>query len=227
MCGRYTLDVSGDALARHVGLDSAPDVSRFNIAPSQEVPVVRVPSLNASKRISELQWGLVPFWADDTSFGHNLINARSETASEKPSFRDAFAKRRCVVPASGFYEWHEPEGDGPKQPYYIHPADEPIFGFAGLWERWTDDSTGERLESFTILTGEPNDRVADIHDRMPVVLSPDDYDFWMDPAIKDQSALQELVDRVHPVDRLDAHPVDTRVNNPDYDAPDCIEPMEG
>ncbi len=226
MCGRYTLDISGDELARHFGLDGAPDVSRFNIAPSQDVPVVRVPSLNASKTVSHLQWGLVPFWADDTSIGNNLINARSETASEKPSFREAFSRRRCVVPASGFYEWKASSGGGGKQPYYIHPDDSPLFGFAGLWERWEDDQTGERLDSFTILTGEPNDRVADIHDRMPVILSPDDYDFWMDPAIKDESALQALVERVYPDDHLDAHPVDTRVNNPSYDEPDCIEPVE-
>ncbi|MFB6350991.1 MAG: SOS response-associated peptidase, partial [Bradymonadaceae bacterium] len=160
MCGRFTLNTTGREIAVQFDLDAELEIpARYNIAPTDDSPIVRLPDMAAPREASFLRWGLVPFWADDPSIGNRMINARAETVPDKPSFRAAFKKRRCVVPASGFYEWKKTE-DG-KQPYYIRHADEQVLGFAGLWERWTDDHSGEVVESFTILTGEPNDLVAD------------------------------------------------------------------
>lgn len=225
MCGRFTLNATGEDLIRHFDLERGVEIHpRFNIAPTDESPIVRVPDMQAGREADYLQWGLVPFWADDTSIGNNMINARAETAHEKPAFRAAFSRRRCLVPASGFYEW-VPGEDG-KQPYYIRRADDQLLGFAGIWESWTDDETGEKLETFAILTGEPNDFVAEFHDRMPVVLAPEDYGFWLDPALDDEEGLNELVNEPYPGDELDAHPVSTRVNSPTNDDPDLVEPVE-
>lgn len=225
MCGRFTLNTTRREIARQFELDVELEIpSRYNIAPTDDSPIVRLPDMAASREAAFLRWGLVPFWADDPSIGNRMINARSETVPDKPAYREAFESRRCVVPASGFYEWKKTD-DG-KQPHYIHPPDESLFGFAGLWERWNDDQTGEVIESFTILTGEPNDFVADVHDRMPVILDPEDYAFWLDPALKDAEALHDLVRQTYPSDRLDAHPVSTHVNNPTNDDPSCIDPVE-
>ena len=225
MCGRFTLNTTGREIARQFGLDYEIDIApRYNIAPTQESTVVRVPDMGADREAPMLRWGLIPFWADDKKIGNRMINARSETVADKPAYRVAFSRRRCIVPASGFYEWKK-TGDG-KQPYYIHAADDGLLGFAGLWESWSDDETGESVESFTILTGEPNDKCADVHDRMPVILEPDDYGFWLDPGMKDKEALKDLVLQTYPSDALDLHPVSTHVNSPQNDDPTCIEPLD-
>ncbi len=225
MCGRFTLNTTGGELARQFELEAEFEVSaRYNIAPTDKSPVVRVPDLATPREAVFLRWGLVPFWADDPSIGNRMISARAETVPDKSAYRAAFQKRRCLVPASGFYEWKK-TGDG-KQPYYIRRTDEQLLGFAGLWERWSDDQSGEVVESFTILTGEPNDRVADLHDRMPVIVKSEDYDFWLDPAMKDKEALHELALETFPADPLEAYPVSTHVNKPTHDDPSCIEPLE-
>lgn len=226
MCGRFTLNTTGREIARHFDLvEELEFAPRFNVAPTQNIPVVRVRDMEVGREASMLRWGLVPFWADDPSIGNRMINARAETVHEKNAYRVPFSRRRCIVPATGFYEWHDPgDGEG-KQPWYIRSADEEILGFAGLWEEWEDEETGEALETFTILTGEPNELVADIHDRMPVVLEPDDYALWIDPALKDKEALKELVRRIYPGKKLEAYPVSTHVNSPRNDDPRCIEPI--
>jgi putative SOS response-associated peptidase YedK len=163
------------------------------------------------------QWGLVPRWAKDPKIGNSMINARSESAAEKPAFRDAFRRRRCLVAADGFYEWKK-LGAKTKQPYYFHMRDGRPFGFAGLWER-----CGE-LESCTILTTTPNELCATVHDRMPVILSPNDYDRWLDPAMTDAAELQPLLD-AYPAEEMLATPVSTHVNNVRNIDESCIVPV--
>lgn len=225
MCGRFTLDTTGREIARQFEVVNELELGpRYNIAPTQESPVVGLREAGADRKASLLRWGLVPFWADDPKIGNKMINARAETVADKPAFRAAFKRRRCVVPASGFYEW-KPTDDG-KQPYYIKRADDSLLGFAGLWEHWSDDETGESIDSFTILTGEPNDLLGEIHDRMPVILQPNDYGFWLDPENDDKEALQELVLQPYPSEQLEAYPVSTHVNSPQNDDPGCIEPLD-
>ncbi|MFB6262035.1 MAG: SOS response-associated peptidase [Bradymonadaceae bacterium] len=224
MCGRFTLNTTGEAIAAQFDVDSVLDPRpRYNIAPTDEASVVREPDAG-DRELSELRWGLVPFWADDPSIGNKMINARAETAPDKPAFRDAFRKRRCIVPASGFYEWAETD-DG-KQPYWVHPSEDELWGFAGLWERWSDEQTGEILETFAILTGEPNDAVAQLHDRMPVILQRESYDVWLRPGDTDPDSVWELAQRTYPSSKVAAHPVSTRVNNPRFDEPSAIEPLD-
>jgi putative SOS response-associated peptidase YedK len=167
-----------------------------------------------------VRWGLIPSWADDASIGNRLINARAETAAEKPSFRSAFKHRRCLIPTSGFYEWQKVGTK--KQPHYIRRPDEVPFAFAGLWERW--EKGGEPIESCTILTTEANGMMRPIHDRMPVILGPEAWGQWLDPEGKESLPLKPLL-RPYPDDWLTAYPVSTRVNNPKYDAPACVAPL--
>jgi putative SOS response-associated peptidase YedK len=188
---------------------------RYNVAPTQQVGVVR--TADGQRELSFMQWGLVPRWAKDPKIGSQMINARAETAAEKPSFRDAFKRRRCLVVADGFYEWKK-TGGKTKQPFYIRMKDNRPFGFAGLWERW-----GE-LESCTILTTCPNELCASVHDRMPVILSPNDYDQWLDPKVTDAPQLQLLLDP-YPSDEMTADPISTHVNNVRNIDEKCIEPL--
>lgn len=222
MCGRFTLLIPGEELAESFGLEATPALApRYNIAPTQEAAVVRVDEPGAPRRLAELRWGLVPAWADDPSIGSRLINARAETVAEKPAFRDAFRERRCAVPADGFYEWAETDGGG-KQPYVIRLADGGPFAFAGLWERWRG-ADGEELESFAILTTRPSEMVAEIHDRMPVLLRDARLDLWLDP----EERRPESLGRVFPPppeDALVAYPVSRAVNDPSHDSPACLEP---
>jgi len=193
---------------------------RFNIAPTQSVMTI---SLDANgKRLGlKRQWGLIPSWAKDPGIGSKMINARSETVAEKPAFRSAFRSRRCLVPASGFYEW-QATGAKVKQPWHITPADGPSLVFAGLWESW-NDPTGNRLESCTILTTTPNSVMSEIHDRMPVILDAEAFPVWLDPTI-DPEALQSLLVPC-PDEWLEKVPISTRVNNVRNDDPDCIKPI--
>jgi putative SOS response-associated peptidase YedK len=221
MCGRFTLTASGDVLARVFGLASPPAVTpRYNIAPTQPVPIVRAGS-DGARSWSEVHWGLIPSWADDPALGARLINARSETAAEKPSFRAAFRGRRCLVPASGFFEWKT--GKGRKQPYYVRRTDERPLAFAGLWERWQPAADVDPVESCTILTCGPNALLAPLHPRMPVILAPEDQARWLAPDERDPARLRPLLRPCDPA-VLEVYPVSTVVNNARRDGPECVEP---
>ncbi len=163
-------------------------------------------------------WGLVPRWADDPAIGNRLINARAETAATKPSFRDAFRRRRCLIPADGFYEWKR-QGGG-KQPYYIRLEDDRPFAFAGLWERW--EKAGAVIESCTILTTDANELLMPLHNRMPAILDREQFDRWLDPTIEDAKVLQPLLGP-YPAERMIAYPVSTVVNSPRHDVAECID----
>ncbi len=222
MCGRFTLFDSVASVAEGFGLAEVPFLSpRYNIAPSQEVAAVRIPAEGRAREFALLRWGLVPSWAKDPSLGDRMINARSETAAEKPAFRSAIRRRRCLVPASGFYEWKRTNGR--KQPYFIRMRAGKVFAFAGLWESWKEPG-GAAVESCALLTTSPNDLLRPIHDRMPVIVSPRDYDLWLSPEIQDPRELAFLF-RPYPLEEMDAFPVGTAVNNPKTDAPGLIEPL--
>ncbi len=218
MCGRFTLHTEAGRLARQfvvqLDLDLAP---RYNIAPSQDVLAIRQGP--AGREAVMLHWGLVPFWAREVKTGYRMINARAETVAQKPAFRAAYRRRRCLVPADGFYEWRS--GPRGKQPCHITLADGAPFAIAGLWERWEGDGT---LESCTLIVTAANALVEPIHDRMPVILDPADYGAWLDPATE-PGVLGALL-RPYPPQGMCAHPVSTRVNNPRNDDPACLEPVE-
>lgn len=219
MCGRYALILSGRALAEHFDLPTVPTLGpRYNIAPTQSVPIVRAGSAEP-REWCEVRWGLIPFWAKDASIGARMINARSETAAEKPAFRQAVRRRRCLIPASGFYEWSR--RGGAKQPFYIHLSDSRPLAFAGLWERWRP-SESDPVESCTILTTSPNPVVAELHDRMPVILPPERYDEWLSAAELASERLVTLLS-AFPAEEMEAYPVSRHVNSPANDDPACIE----
>ncbi len=221
MCGRYSLTSPVESVVQLFDLDTRPNLPpRYNIAPTQEVAVVRTEG--GARSLGLMRWGLVPAWAKDPAIGQRLINARGETAADKPSFRSAFKRRRCLIPADGFYEW-QARGRGPKQPYRIARPDGGPFAFAGLWEAWRDGEGDERL-TCTILTTEANRALREIHARMPVILGPDDYGPWLDVDGAAPAALQGLLEPV-PEDWLAAYPVSTRVNNVKNDDPACIAPL--
>jgi putative SOS response-associated peptidase YedK len=223
MCGRFALLVPGEELAEAFGLEKAPPLApRYNIAPTQPVAAVRRHPGTGRRELTHLHWGLIPFWADDTAIAGRLINARSETAAEKPSFRAAFKYRRCIIPASGFYEWQKRNGH--KQPYYIRHAGGAPLGLAGLWEHWQSDD-GSEIESCTILTTRPNEQVRPLHNRMPVILAPEDYDVWLNSDGQHRDELQHLLQPA-PEELLDAYPISTYVNRPQNEGPRCIEPLE-
>jgi putative SOS response-associated peptidase YedK len=216
MCGRYTLSTPADVLAELFELEVVPALRpRYNIAPTQNAPIVR--SKGESRKLDLLRWGLIPHWAKEKSMGNRMINARSETVADKPSFRSSFKRQRCLVPADGFYEW---KIDGSvKQPYHIRLKDGRPFAMAGLWSRWQDPE-GEDILTYTILTTEPNPLLADIHNRMPVILPPDAYDIWLGESSRED--LQALL-QSYPAADMEAGPVSRLVNNPTHDDPRCIE----
>ncbi len=218
MCGRYTLRTPVETLAEEFGITGPlPEVQpRYNVAPTQEV--VAVLTEDDERHLEMLRWGLIPSWADDPAIGNRMINARSETAAQKPSFRSAFRKRRCLILADGFYEWQK-TGNG-KQPYYIHMEDGSLFAFAGLWEVWSGD--GEEIRSCTILTTSANEMVGKIHHRMPVILPPENYELWLDPDMGEAEPLLDLL-RPYPDDVMVAYPVSRLVNSPSNDDERCVE----
>ena len=221
MCGRFTLTTSSAELAEHFDLAETPQLApRYNVAPAQEVAAVRVLVQGKGREVQMLHWGLIPSWAKDPKVGYRMINARCETVETKPSYRAAYRRRRCLVLADGFYEWQK-QGRT-KQPYLIRLAAGGPFGIAGLWERWKDPD-GETVESCTLLTCEANELVAKIHDRMPVILHPDDHELWLDPEMQDPERLKPLL-RPCPADMLELVPVSAWVNNPRNDDPRCLEP---
>ncbi|HXU44769.1 MAG TPA: SOS response-associated peptidase [Thermoanaerobaculia bacterium] len=226
MCGRYTLSAPPELIADLFEIPDVPSFSpRFNIAPTQEVAVVRQPAPGAPRRLDLLRWGLVPAWAEDPSIGNRMINARAESAAEKPSFKRSLQKQRCLVLADGFYEWKK-EGKL-KQPYWIHRRDGQPFAFAGLWASWRPRGAPREepaLETFTILTTTPNELMRPIHDRMPVILERDEHALWLDPAVSEVERLTSLLGPA-PDGAFEATPVSRAVNSPAHDAPDCIESL--
>lgn len=219
MCGRYRLTAKERCLRDHFGVDG--DLSwapRWNIAPTQQVPVVRQDRKEPKRTFALLRWGLIPSWAKDASIGFKTINAMSETAADKPAFRDAMRQRRCLIPADGFYEWRK-TGTKDKQPYSFGMIDNDLFAFAGLWECWRDPA-GQYIESFTILTTKPNSPVADVHDRMPVIVNRDDYDLWLDPGFADVAAIADCLKPFDPRS-MKKYPVSTRVNRAGNDDEEC------
>ncbi len=224
MCGRYTLHHEPEEFEER--FEVKPDrkllAPRYNIAPSQIVPVIRHAGHIELKEMVGCKWGLIPFWAKDPKMGNNLINAKAETITEKPSFKQAFAKRRCLIPADGFYEWHK-RGKAPSQPIYVRRRDGGLFAFAGLWEEWKTPD-GERLPTCTIITVEPNELISQFHHRMAAILKPDEEGLWIDPGSKAEDLLGML--RPYASDELEAFPVSRAVNSPSFDDAACIAPME-
>ena len=224
MCGRFVGFRTVTELETYFPIDqtACEAAANFNVAPSQEVlTIVRRDGIN---HLDKMHWGLVPFWAKDRAIGNRLINARSETVSQKPSFRSAFKRRRCLIPADGFYEWTGPKGR--RQPVYLTLPDEAPFAFAGLWETWDDKGRADAVHlSCTILTRTASDSVRDIHHRMPVILAPDIYLDWLDPACQDVERVNEilqsgtLTDLVH-------RPVSPRVNAVRHNTAANIAPLE-
>ncbi|MBK9926550.1 MAG: SOS response-associated peptidase [Anaerolineales bacterium] len=222
MCGRFTLTVDPAELQDTFTDFIFPSkfAPRFNIAPSQ--PVLAIPNDGASKA-DFFVWGLIPMWAKDPSIGNRLINARGETVAEKPSFRGSFKYKRCIILADGFYEWKASSGKKPKTPYYIHMKDRKPFVFAGLWDSW-EGPDGSSIKTCTIITTEPNELMATLHARMPVILHPRDYAKWLDDAPQTPENLLPLI-KPFPADNMSAHPVSTLVNKPDNDSPELVVPV--
>lgn len=219
MCGRYTLHHTPDEITerfpvRQLQFDWEP---RYNIAPSQCVPVIRDGS---EWRLDGLQWGLVPFWAKDAKVGNQLINARAETISTKPAFRHAYARRRCLIPADGFYEWRKSGRE--RLPVCIRLKGGGLFAFAGLWEEWHPPG-GETLFTFTIITIPANPLLETIHSRMPAILRPDNEARWLD-SDNGKPPSTDLLHQTPPVDNFELFPVSRRVNSPAFEGPGCLEP---
>jgi len=221
MCGRYRLTAKERYLAEHFGVDDEIEWEpRYNIAPTQPVVVIRQDRDQPKRTFSLMRWGLIPYWSKDISIGNKTINAMSETVAEKPAFREAIRKRRCLVPADGFFEWKKLSSKR-KQPYNIGMLDDSLFAFASIWDRWRSGS-GEVIESCSILTTDANSLTRDIHDRMPAILEPGDYDLWLDPGITDPEQLQHLLRPFDPR-RMKKYPLSPKVSNVNIDGPECIQ----
>ena len=217
MCGRFSLTGSAPTLLSHFNVqESVVWDGRYNLTPSQEVLTMVQPA-GALRQLRRMRWGLIPSWAKDPTIGNQLINARAETVATKPAFRAAFRERRCLILTDGFYEW-EAQGRR-KRPWFIRMQDGRPFAFAGLWDRWTDPE-GRAVESCTIITTTPNDLIRRFHHRMPVILSPADYDVWLDGEIRDAERLPPLL-APYPPEAMTAYPVSPLVNNPANDSPAC------
>jgi len=222
MCGRFTLFEADKILSKEFGVSGVPPLSpRYNIAPSQPIAAIRTPHTGAGRELALLRWGLIPSWSKDPAIGNRLINARAETVQEKPSFRNAFRRHRCLIPTNGFYEWQRQERG--KQPYFVRMRDERIFAFAGLWDRWESPDDGV-IETCAILTTAANAVLSPIHGRMPVILPQAEYARWLDPALKDPDSLSPLLVPFPPEEML-AIPVNPRVNAPSTDDEKCIAPL--
>lgn len=223
MCGRFTLTADPADLQAAFPWVSFPEQvfsPRYNIAPTQPIAVVTNSSEN---KLDFFSWGLVPFWAKDPSIGSRMINARAETLADKPSFKNAFKRRRCLILADGFYEWQKIPGEKSKIPTYIHMKNGQPFAFAGLWEDW-HSADGSQILSATIITTKPNQLMAPIHNRMPVILPPNTYQEWLAASEVD---LQKMSKLLQPFDanKMEAYPVSQMVNNPRNDSPDLNKPL--
>jgi len=222
VCGRFGLFVTPEVLEEYFSLTDftaalAPP-PRYNLTPGQAVAVVR--ERDGRRRLDALQWGLVPFWAKDASIGRRLINARLDGVADKPAFREAWTRRRCLIPASGFYEWSEPV-DGRKRPHFIRPGDEPLFALAGLWERWRTPA-GDKLETCVIVTTDANAQLAPIHDRMPLLIPRDAHALWLDPG----SSVADVAKLAERPRTLAVRTVSFAVNDPRKDDETLIAPAE-
>jgi putative SOS response-associated peptidase YedK len=217
MCGRFALP-NPEELEGHFSVKKNPDLApRYNIAPSQDIAVIRLIPQTSSREIAILRWGLIPFWAKEKKIGYKMINARAESVTDKPAFRAAFKYRRCLIPATGFFEWSHKNKT--KQPYFIRLKDTNILAFAGLWEHWVGKD-GEVIDSCTVITTNANEAVKNIHDRMPVIIEPEQYDRWLDPGA-DEKNLSTLF-APFPDKKILAYPVGIEVNNPKNDSPNCL-----
>ncbi len=224
MCGRYRLSRRKQIIEEHFdSVSGEGDWSpRYNVAPTQPIPVIRQHPKEPIRQLSLMRWGLIPSWAKDSSAAASMINARSETAATKPAFRDALKSRRCLIPADGFYEWMRTGKT--KQPYCFEVNEGELFAFAGLWDRWKDPS-GQWVKSCSILTTTPNAVTAAVHDRMPVILDPDSYDLWLDPGMTNVAAASELL-KPYDARLMRCYPVSTRVNSVVNDDAECCTPVE-
>jgi putative SOS response-associated peptidase YedK len=224
MCGRYRLSRRKQLIEEYFATASGDDdwSPRFNIAPTQPVVVIRQNPKKPVRELSLMRWGLIPSWAKDSSVSASMINARSETSSMKPAFRDALKSRRCLIPADGFYEWKR---DGKtKQPFCFEVNQGELFAFAGLWDRWRDAS-GKTVETCSILTTTPNAVISAVHDRMPVILDPDSYDLWLDPGMRDVTAACEVL-KPYDARLMRCYPVSTRINHVANDDEESSRPVE-
>jgi putative SOS response-associated peptidase YedK len=224
MCGRYRLSRRKQIVAGHFDTaDWQDDWSpRYNIAPTQQIPVVRQHSREPIRQIATMRWGLIPSWAKDTSGAARMINARSETAHTLPAFRELMKSRRCLIPADAFYEWMRTGKT--KQPYCFEVNCGELFAFAGLWDRWKNP-TGDWINTCSILTTTPNAVTFNVHDRMPVILDRDSYDLWLDSGMQNVSAISEFLKPYDP-QSMRCYPVSTRVNATANDDEECCRPVE-
>jgi putative SOS response-associated peptidase YedK len=219
MCGRFALPYPSKTVAEYFSVpEEISFAPRYNIAPSQHLAVICSNKDAPGRQLAMMRWGLIPNWAKDEKLGYKMINARAETVAEKPAFRAAYRRRRCLIAAGGFYEWQRQEKI--KQPYYLTMKDTKIIAFAGIWERWQSPE-GEPVESCAILTTAANSSVRGIHDRMPVIVAPADYNFWIDPGAE-RDILQQIL-RFSQSISLSIYPVSAMVNNPTNDAPGCLQ----
>ena len=222
MCGRFTLTVDPGQLQEAFPWVEFPEdiTKRYNIAPSQPAAVVPNDGFN---RVDFFNWGLIPFWAKDPKIGNRMINARSETISEKPSFRGSFKYKRCLVLADGFYEWRKEPGSKSKTPIYLRMKSKMPIAFAGLWDDWHSND-GSEIRTFTIITTEPNTLIKEIHNRMPVILPLSSYHDWLKEGENEPELLKSFL-RPYPSEEMEAYPVSKYVNSPQNDSPDCILPL--
>ena len=223
MCGRYRLSRKKQFVEEYFASVLEEEWSpRYNIAPTQPVPVVRQKPKEPIRKLSLIRWGLIPSWAKDSSVAGQMINARSETAGMKAAFRDALKSRRCLVPADGFYEWQRMGKS--KQPYCFEVNEGELFAFAGIWDRWKDPA-GNVVETCSILTTTPNAVTSPVHDRMPVILDPDSYDPWLDPGMRNVVAVSELL-KPYDARLMRCYPISTRINNVTSDDEECSARVE-
>ena len=226
MCGRYRASKRKQEVEEYFDTVSGKGeedwIPRYNIAPTQPVPVIRQHPKEPVRKLSTMRWGLIPSWVKDASGSARMINARSETAATQPAFRDAMKLRRCLIPADGFYEWKK--NGKIRQPYCFEVTDGKLFAFAGLWERWKNPN-GEWIRSCTILTTAANALTAPVHDRMPVILNPNDYDFWLDPGMNDTTALADLL-KPFTAEAMRSYPVSPQINNVNNDNEESGRPIQ-
>lgn len=223
MCNRYRLTHSKQYLAErfHASADEIEDRPRYNIAPTQGVLTVRKEQGKKIRQFTTMRWGLIPSWAKDMSIGNKTLNARSETVTTTPAFRDSILTKRCLIPADGFYEWRKM--GSVKQPYCFEVGEGEVFALAGLWDQWTSPD-GEIIESCTILTTTPNSLVADLHDRMPVIVPPDKYNLWLDPDVTDFKAICDIL-KPYDATAMRLYPVNRKLNNSNNDDAESASPV--
>lgn len=228
MCGRFTLTADPESIRKAFALSGAEPAAleqlqpRYNVAPSQAIAAI-IENAEGTRQLEYLKWGLIPSWAKDAKIGYSMINARAETVAEKASYRNAFKKRRCLIPADGFYEWKK-ENTKKKTPMYIQLQSGEPFAFAGLYESWRPSESEPWIKTCTIITTEPNSLMESIHDRMPVILKPEDYETWLTPKEVATVELLSLL-KPYPAPEMKAVQVSTLVNNTSNDSPECIQPV--